>query len=602
MATELEKLLIKIEADTLQMRQALRDAERSVDKYDKATSRSFDRASKNANAHGDVFAGAFKKAGGAVAAYLTVAKGLEALNATAELDRDAKAAGLTAAQFQELAYAVSTIGVEYSQLIGIAGQFASNLGELRTRTGGLHDFLQRHNKVLLDNLLATKSTSEAYDVYANAVAALTQAEEKTILVAKGFGEEGRKLTEVFDTGAEGMGKLREEARKLGVVLDEDTLAAAKRTSAEFNKLSYQLSTYFKQAVVGAADALRGLFAEGRDDWLYTWATSTMPIATASMDDLKRMTELLELRIKYLQKTTGQTEEVEALTMRLMELRDAFNAAGGAADQASAPLKGAIGLPSRLTQKAQVPDWGEATLDFTAADKMAEIERRRLAAVGETTALIRAEYEGELEQFRRMLADKKISEDDFLKARDALNAIAGQKVSEQFRKEAEQLAELSNLIEASLMQPLEDAFNGGVQSAEKYFVTMLQGFAKLLTQALIIKPLVESITSSVSTSGLGNLLGLGGIAGARADGGPVSAGKPYLVGERGPEIVVPRSAGQVLPNGAGGGTTNVYQIDARGADISVAQRIERALAASERNRKEPVSTVAGFQRRFPMRAA
>lgn len=37
-------------------------------------------------------------------------------------------------------------------------------------------------------------------------------------------------------------------------------------------------------------------------------------------------------------------------------------------------------------------------------------------------------------------------------------------------------------------------------------------------------------------------------GTRADGGPVSAGRPYLVGERGPEIVVPRRAGTVLPNG------------------------------------------------------
>lgn len=38
-------------------------------------------------------------------------------------------------------------------------------------------------------------------------------------------------------------------------------------------------------------------------------------------------------------------------------------------------------------------------------------------------------------------------------------------------------------------------------------------------------------------------------GARAMGGPVAAGVPYLVGERGPEIVVPRQHGTVLPNHA-----------------------------------------------------
>lgn len=35
--------------------------------------------------------------------------------------------------------------------------------------------------------------------------------------------------------------------------------------------------------------------------------------------------------------------------------------------------------------------------------------------------------------------------------------------------------------------------------------------------------------------------------ARADGGPVAQGKPYLVGERGPEVIVPKQAGTVVPN-------------------------------------------------------
>ena len=41
-------------------------------------------------------------------------------------------------------------------------------------------------------------------------------------------------------------------------------------------------------------------------------------------------------------------------------------------------------------------------------------------------------------------------------------------------------------------------------------------------------------------------------GARANGGPVSADMPYLIGERGPELFVPNTAGRVLPNSALGG--------------------------------------------------
>ena len=34
---------------------------------------------------------------------------------------------------------------------------------------------------------------------------------------------------------------------------------------------------------------------------------------------------------------------------------------------------------------------------------------------------------------------------------------------------------------------------------------------------------------------------------RAQGGPVDAGKPYVVGEKGPEIIIPTSDGNVLSN-------------------------------------------------------
>lgn len=44
-------------------------------------------------------------------------------------------------------------------------------------------------------------------------------------------------------------------------------------------------------------------------------------------------------------------------------------------------------------------------------------------------------------------------------------------------------------------------------------------------------------------------------GARADGGPVSQHQPYLVGERGPELFVPNTAGRVLPNSELGGRSS-----------------------------------------------
>lgn len=59
-----------------------------------------------------------------------------------------------------------------------------------------------------------------------------------------------------------------------------------------------------------------------------------------------------------------------------------------------------------------------------------------------------------------------------------------------------------------------------------------------------------------SGGLGNSLlglvaGLFGGSPGRATGGPVSPGRPYWVGERGPELFVPASAGQVAAPGSAG---------------------------------------------------
>ena len=52
--------------------------------------------------------------------------------------------------------------------------------------------------------------------------------------------------------------------------------------------------------------------------------------------------------------------------------------------------------------------------------------------------------------------------------------------------------------------------------------------------------------AIVASALGSVLGLPG----RATGGPVSAGRAYMVGERGPEMFVPQGAGRIEAAGSG----------------------------------------------------
>jgi hypothetical protein len=76
------------------------------------------------------------------------------------------------------------------------------------------------------------------------------------------------------------------------------------------------------------------------------------------------------------------------------------------------------------------------------------------------------------------------------------------------------------------------------------------------------------------------------AGMRANGGPVEAGKAYVVGEKRPELFVPRTSGTIIPNipsiqhgGSAGSTSITYAptIDARGADSAAVARIQDTLA-------------------------
>lgn len=184
--------------------------------------------------------------------------------------------------------------------------------------------------------------------------------------------------------------------------------------------------------------------------------------------------------------------------------------------------------------------------------------------------------------------------------------------------------------------LESAFDSGIQGGKK-FITVLDDvgsqLAKLIEQAFIFKPLEDSLDklaggpgvkggaggllgaagTAIGGSAFGSLFGgessgvnlfgqatdtaFGGVLGvggtsfadavaagvipAMAGGGSFDGGTPILVGEQGPELMVPRAAGTVIPNGALGGGSPVFniQVDARGSSdpAAVEAAVHRGIA-------------------------
>jgi phage-related minor tail protein len=105
---------------------------------------------------------------------------------------------------------------------------------------------------------------------------------------------------------------------------------------------------------------------------------------------------------------------------------------------------------------------------------------------------------------------------------------------------------------------------------------------------------EQLFGQMGTSGTGSAGGwLSGLfsafGGARAAGGPVMAGVPYLVGEEGPELVVPKAAGTVVPAGQtaamlrrpGGATNITFVLPGRNDLRTEAQRQSELARATSR---------------------
>jgi hypothetical protein len=84
----------------------------------------------------------------------------------------------------------------------------------------------------------------------------------------------------------------------------------------------------------------------------------------------------------------------------------------------------------------------------------------------------------------------------------------------------------------------------------------------------ISPELKAELDKVDWAGLAEL----GRASARAMGGPATAGRNYLVGERGPELFVPKSSGEIVPNKALGGSTQIV-VNVGGSVVSERDLIE-----------------------------
>ena len=150
----------------------------------------------------------------------------------------------------------------------------------------------------------------------------------------------------------------------------------------------------------------------------------------------------------------------------------------------------------------------------------------------------------LQEYNKLLQKRKVIETDLdIIAKDAGNLIA---------------------------QGFEDAILSGEKLGE-VVRSLGRDLVRLVFSQLVTQPLAAGIGGAIKAA-----------FGARAMGGPVSSGSPYVVGEKGPELFVPHASGTIVPNnkmgssggGGNGGVTVNYNIAAGVSRAELAPILEQ----------------------------
>lgn len=198
-----------------------------------------------------------------------------------------------------------------------------------------------------------------------------------------------------------------------------------------------------------------------------------------------------------------------------------------------------------------------------------------------------EYNRELEKLKEFYKEGRLTAQEY-----GLAVTAAKERMTSFAKstkdEFEELKDAINGFGKDATNALVDFAFGASTSFEQMANDFAKAITKMIIQKQLIDPLFSAISGSMSAGGgglfgsiFGSIFGgsdvspsgsYGGIAGMdeakvgggisdfipglfdgfRAAGGDVSGGKSYIVGEKGPELFMPKSSGSIVPNDKLGG--------------------------------------------------
>ena len=216
----------------------------------------------------------------------------------------------------------------------------------------------------------------------------------------------------------------------------------------------------------------------------------------------------------------------------LEVAASFNTGGLLGEFGAVPTgldafggEGAYIADSRYTDK---PSKGKKKQGGTQRDALLDLQKR----IALDTKLLGVSREQA--QVERAIANSKIK----YSPKEIANTV---KELEVYNLKLARMKETQALY-GTVQSSLESGFMAmvdGTKSVEDAFKDMAKSVIAELYRVLVVKRMVGSFEAGTGIMGF-----LGGIFG-KASGGTVMSGTPYLVGEKGPELIVPQNRGHVM---------------------------------------------------------
>ena len=208
-------------------------------------------------------------------------------------------------------------------------------------------------------------------------------------------------------------------------------------------------------------------------------------------------------------------------------------------------------------------------DNIAKQKANDITDLILDSTNENIKALKAKKDGTFEEFQIQQRIAEIVQ----KVKDIgieENLIDKEKIENLVREEAslkrqvdtaKKLQDAFDNIAKSIQGDIKEGIKGLIKGTST-LGDLLNNVADRFLDIALNQALFGNIGGDSITGGLFKFLGF-------AKGGRPPVGKPSIVGEKGPELFVPRSSGTIIPNnklGGGGSTSVVVNVDASGSDV------------------------------------